>query len=78
MKRKPRAEIAEQFGLNPGTLRNLASKVHKSGTLGLLNPRLRSRRGQWIPELRLKENLFNKEIPDRTLLQGSVRIMYGQ
>lgn len=30
------------------------------------------------PELRLNENLFNKEIPDRTLLQGSLRIMYGQ
>ncbi|MCY4672710.1 MAG: hypothetical protein OXD43_02905 [Bacteroidetes bacterium] len=81
MERKPWAEIAEQSGHDPGTLRNPISKVHKSGTFSPFkspNAQKRSQRDQRGLELRLKENLFNKEISDCTSLQGSAKITYGQ
>ncbi|MCY4673143.1 MAG: hypothetical protein OXD43_05140, partial [Bacteroidetes bacterium] len=73
VEQKPWAEIAEQFDLNPGTLRNLASKVRKSGTLSPFespNTQKRSQRDQRILELRLKENLSDAEIAEHLAAEG--------
>lgn len=70
---KPWAEIAEQFDLNQGSLRNLASKVRKSGTLRPFespNAQKRSRRDQRILELRLKANLSDAEIAEHLATEG--------
>ncbi len=73
VEQKPWAEIAEQFDLNPGTLRNLASKVRKSGTLSPFespNTQKRAQRDQRILELRLKENLSDAEIAEQLAAEG--------
>ena len=66
-------EIAQQFQLNPGTLRNLASEVRKSGTLSLFESPIaqkRSQRDQQILALRLEEQLSNTEISNRLAAEG--------
>lgn len=71
--RKSWAEIAEQFQLHPGTLRNLASKVRTSGILGLFDSPIvqkRSKRDERILALRREERLSNAEISERLLSEG--------
>ncbi len=70
---KPWAAIAKQFGLNEGTLRNLASELRKSGAIPLFDRPAevqRSKRDQRILELRLKEHLSNAEIHQRLSEEG--------
>ncbi len=65
---KPWAQIAEQFGLNQGTLRNLACELRKTQVISQFddrNTKTHSRRDARIIELRQKEQLSNAEIADR-------------
>ena len=73
VERKPWAEIAEQFGLHAGTLRNLASTVREEGITILLESQAtkkRAERNQRILALRVGENLSNKEIAQRLNEEG--------
>ena len=66
--RKPWAEIAAHFGLNKGTLRNMAAELRKSQTIRQFDDpktQVRSQRDQRIIELRRSEHLSVKEIAER-------------
>ncbi len=70
---KPWADIAQQFGLNEGSLRNLGSELRKSGTIPMFNrpaEAQRSKRNQRILDLRLNEYLSNVEIHQRLSDEG--------
>ena len=66
--RKPWAEIAAHFGLNKGTLRNMAAELRKSRTIRQFDDpktQVRSQRDQRIIELRRSEHLSVKQIAER-------------
>ena len=69
----PWTTIAEQFQLSPGTLRNLASDVRRSGILGVFDAPIaqkQSQRDQRIIALRVEEQLSNTEIAERLATEG--------
>ena len=71
--RKPWADIAEQFGLNQGTLRNMGSELRKSRTLRQFDDpktHIRSQRDRRIIELRQSEHLSAEEIAGRLKAEG--------
>ena len=71
--RKPWADIAAQFGLNQGTLRNMGSELRKSRTLRQFDDpktHIRSQRDRRIIELRQSEHLSAEEIAERLKAEG--------